>query len=298
MDKKAIFGPVKDIILVLAVIVVVYLFIVGGTSRLAPFFARFGLINASEATDQDEQARIAEMKEIPPNDRIALEQAVRSIKDSIVACKNTIGENSPCTCDMTVPDIPKGYIIRVMDTGVYGGSFIAGFKANWNNGEEAPAGGPVSPMTLPLSMSCFSSTLWNELASDEDQREAVARDPRQAISTLHGIGENLYNLERRNEDGRLYVTVPPRYAQCDPWYTSPEAMEYHVVGADWNDKTHFRVIHFTPDDACLIVDREDDLNSCDADVRESNSPYFFEVANDLPRCRPNPDPVPNDAPVE
>jgi len=294
--KKALFSPVISIILVIALVIASYFLIVGGASRFAPIFAKMGLINASEATDQGEQARIAEMKNIPPQDRVAVEQAIQSIKDSIESCRNTVWESSPCSCDLTVPSLPQGYIIRVMDTGNYGSSFIAGFKANWNNGEEAPVGGPIMPTTLPLSMSCFSSTLWDEFASSGSGREAAAQDPKRAIGTLHAIGENLYNLERRHEDGRLYVTVPARYAQCDPWLQSPQAKEYHVVGADWNDKTHFRMLRLVPEEACLIVDREDDFNSCYAGVEESNSPSFFEVAKDLPRCRLNP-PDPDHAPV-
>jgi hypothetical protein len=287
---QLMWGPIVKIVLVLALIIVGYLFLAGGSARLAPIFGKLGIIGPEDAMDEEREEWLAERTDIPAADRQRIEAAIRAINTSIMECAKRT-ETQACTCPLEVPDVPDGYIIRVMEI-ADGGTFLAGYKANWNNGEDHPG-----PSVLPMTMTpkpCFSSTLWDgqtgekedDLAKDDNYRGMT---PREAISTLSPVREAFLNLEMDNNDPRLYVVVPPRFSDCSErdvtefLAKTKRATRYRLLGSPF-DTENLKLLRFDSGNVCFITDREDDSDGCDAGVDSGPSVQMQAVVDHLPRC--------------
>lgn len=272
MKKGLMWGPVVKIILVIAVIIVGYFFLVGSTSRLTPILSKMGLIDASKAVETKEQSALATAREIPPADRQQLEQAIRDIRDSFTACQANF-RGSRCTCDLKVSSFPQGYIIRFIAAET--GSFIAGYKADRYDGTDIPASEQVAPTTLPSLLPCFSTTLYNGLVSGEKYK---AMTPEGAIATLSYTNDQFFNLERWPEGdvAKLHAAIPKMK-------TGTTDMEYRILGAD-DSPEQFKLLRVNDNYICFITDREDDDNNRWADVRLGTSQKYLPVVAYLPKC--------------
>ncbi len=280
MKKKAlIWGPIVQIVLILAVIIIGYIFIVGQTSRLGPILGRLGLIDGNESPTEQRQAPPLEQK-------LLVEQAIGKINEGITMCRDSFENAASCTCDIDVPNFPAEYIIRIIDTAA--GSFMAGYKADPDNDQDIPPAEMIAPITIPIEP-CFSDTLYDPLVQESTYAQL---DARQAIGLLHPIREPFFNLARM-ESGlgqNLFAIVPERFADgsaaCvfEGGANTRTTMQYHVLGPEQNNNNKFSILRSDNNHLCFITDREDDVDACDANVDEATTQQYYPAVNHLFKC--------------
>lgn len=261
---------------VIVLVIVTYALFTGWLSRLAPILGKLGVIETGKAEEKEEQARLSEAREIPAEEKAKLEEAITSISDVINACKRFTG-GTPCLCDLSLPDFGPEYIIRIRDTSE--GGFIAAYKTDKNDVSDIPLSEQVGATNLPVDP-CFSSSL--EMLSDDLTR--VQSDPQQAMRSLSAVYEPFFNIAR-DENKRLWTIVPKQFtdkggATC----VGRSDMEYRLLGAAFSNINTIKLIRFADNNICFIVDRQEDRDTCYADVREATAEAYSQILRFFPSC--------------